>query len=125
MRLLLDTQALILAATRTAGLPGRAAELLRDAGNRVDVSIVSLWEITIKVSIGKLSFPMPAHDTAVRLGFTLLPIELAHLVRLADLPMHHRDPFDRMLAAQALAEGVPIVTGDPRIGAYGPQVVWG
>jgi PIN domain nuclease of toxin-antitoxin system len=50
---------------------------------------------------------------------------LPHLVRLAELPLHHRDPFDRMLAAQALAEGVPIVTGDPRIGVYGPQVLWG
>lgn len=60
----------------------------------------------------------------VEYGFELLPITLPHLATLSRLPMHHRDPFDQLLTAQAIAERVPIVTGDPQIRAYGVQVVW-
>lgn len=123
MRLLLDTQALILWTIRPEGLPQRAQDAI--AHEDVLISVVSLWEVTVKIGTVKLSFPLPITRVLEQDPFTLLPLALAHLVRLAELPLHHRDPFDRMLAAQALAEGVPIVTADPRIGVYGPQVLWG
>lgn len=124
MRLLLDTQALILWVLGLPGLPPAARRAITDPDHEVQVSVGSLWEVTIKRTIGKLQFP---HDLPAMLdeyGFVLLPITMPHLATLSRLPLHHRDPFDRLLAAQAMAEGVPIVTGDPRIAAYGVQVVW-
>lgn len=113
MRVLLDTHALLWFITDDARL-GRAAKAAIEAPDaEVLVSVASLWEIAIKHALGKLplarsfadTFPAQLEENA----FGLLPIETAHLARLVDLPPHHRDPFDRLIVAQALVEGVPIL----------------
>ena len=124
MRLLLDTQALILWVLGLPGLSPAARTALPDPDHDVLVSVASPWEATIKRSIGKLDFPEDLDGMMREYGFALLPITLAHLAALSRLPLHHRDPFDRLLAAQAISEGVPIVTGDPQLAAYGVRVVW-
>jgi PIN domain nuclease of toxin-antitoxin system len=124
MRVLLDTQALILWVQRSTSLPRLARSAISDPGNEILVSVASLWEATIKRTLGKLDFP---EDSAVLMqdeGFVLLPITVPHLAQLGRLPLHHRDPFDRLLAAQALVERVGIITGDRRIGRYGVRTVW-
>jgi PIN domain nuclease of toxin-antitoxin system len=88
------------------------------------VSIATLWELAIKASLGKLPLPDDLETMVTRQGFSVLSIAFNHLRRFGTLPLHHRDPFDRMLIAQALAEGIPIATADPRFAAYGVQIVW-
>ena len=107
MRLLLDTHALLWALDDHPRLGRRARELLLEPREEMLVSIASAWEMAIKQSLGKLRLSLPVgRMIAERLGpvgVTLLPISVAHIGRLETLPFHHRDPFDRMLAAQALA----------------------
>jgi PIN domain nuclease of toxin-antitoxin system len=124
MRLLLDTQALILWVLGLRGLTEVARDAITDPNHDLLVSVVSLWEGAIKRGVGKLDFPTELADMMESNGFTLLPITLPHLAGLARLPMHHRDPFDRLLAAQALSEDLPIVTGDRRMNAYGVRTIW-
>ena len=128
MRLLLDTHTLIWYVNRDARLSPAAKALIDDLANEQIVSVVSLWEITIKHSLGKLTIALPlANLLALSSGqnpFHLLPIEPAHLLALAQLPFHHNDPFDRLLAAQALAENLPIVSIDAALDAYGVQRLW-
>jgi PIN domain nuclease of toxin-antitoxin system len=92
------------------------------------VSIASLWEVTIKTSLGKLQIDGSVENFADDLqhlhGFTLLPIEPAHLARLAQLPLHHRDPFDRLLIAQALETGATAVTNDRHWKKYRCKLQW-
>jgi PIN domain nuclease of toxin-antitoxin system len=88
------------------------------------VSIVSLWEIAIKRALGKLQFLEEFEEVMQAERFGLLSISYDHLCTLQCLPMHHRDPFDRLVIAQALAEGIPIATADSRFGNYGLQIVW-
>jgi PIN domain nuclease of toxin-antitoxin system len=92
------------------------------------VSVASLWEIAIKVSVGKLYLPKPFDQlfphTVQESGLSLLPIEARHLFPLSRLPYHHRDPFDRLLIAQALTEGLIIITRDPEFGPYGVPLLW-
>jgi PIN domain nuclease of toxin-antitoxin system len=88
------------------------------------VSILSPWEMLMKHQVGKLELPtLDVAGDIVGQGFQLLPIKTEHLVTLAALPMHHRDPFDRLLVAQAKAEGLPIVTSDRAFAAYLPDVI--
>jgi PIN domain nuclease of toxin-antitoxin system len=88
------------------------------------VSVTSLWEITIKRALGKLQFLQDFEEVLAEEGFDLLPIGYRHLRALADLPLHHRDPFDRVLIAQAVAERIPIATADRRFAIYGAEVLW-
>ena len=88
------------------------------------VSMASLWEIAIKSGLGKLQVPDDLPERVERLGFELLPITAEHAWRVRELPLHHRDPFDRLLIVQAQAESVPIVTGDPAFADYDVTVVW-
>jgi PIN domain nuclease of toxin-antitoxin system len=100
---------------------GTAARGAIAAASEVRLSVASVWEMSIKSAIGKLSLPKDA-DILRELeldGFVPLPIELEHAVRVADLPALHRDPFDRMLVAQAILEGLTLVTADPHLGKYG------
>lgn|SRR5262245_38669612 len=108
MKLLLDTHALLWFVSNHPDLSPTAAQLISDPTNQKIVSIVSLWEITIKVSLGRLNLALPLADF-INVHLTpgkvqLLQIEVLHLLKLESLPYHHRDPFDRLLAAQALAE---------------------
>lgn len=127
MRLLLDTHALIWAMEESPALsPGAAAAILET--EVVCVSIASFWEIAVKLSIGKLRLPETwLEDLNARISnrtFELLAVVPAHCGRVATLPMHHRDPFDRMLIAQALEEGLGIVSADPALDAYGVERIW-
>ena len=88
------------------------------------ISVAALWELTIKASSGKLNLPADLETMVKDQGFSVLSVTFPHLRRLAALPRRHRDPFDRMMIAQALAEGIPIATGDRAFFSYGVQIVW-
>jgi PIN domain nuclease of toxin-antitoxin system len=90
--------------------------------NEVLVSAASIWEIAIKRALGKLSAPDDLLETISEEGFIFLAVTPWHAWRAGDLPPHHRDPFDRLLAAQALVEGIPLLTADPRFAPYGVGV---
>lgn len=128
MRLLLDTHAFIWLTSRTAEMSSSAWALLRDPDNALLVSIASIWEMGIKSNYGKLTLADPFSEF-VRRGFTennvdLLPISIDHVVRLEKLPRHHKDPFDRMIAAQALEEDVPVIGRDRMLDVYGVDRRW-
>lgn len=89
----------------------------------VHVSLATAWELGIKESLGRLRLPEPFEVMLERAGFTLLPIELDHVRRVTRLPFHHRDPFDRMLVAQAQHEGLVLVSADPHITRYDVPVL--
>lgn len=117
MRLLLDTNALLWWLV-DEGLTDQAREAIADPGNLVTVSAVSAWEISIKKALGKLSAPDNLEHQIQAAGFTPLPVTIAHGIAAGQLPRHHDDPFDRMLIAQAAAEGLTIVTRDKRFSDY-------
>ena len=118
MRLLLDTNALLWWLA-DEGLSAQAREAIADPANLVAVSAASAWEISIKKALGKLAAPDDLEHQVATGGFEPLPISIAHGIAAGQLPRHHEDPFDRMLIAQALAEGLTIVTRDKRFDDYG------
>jgi len=123
MKLLLDTHVLLWAASEPEQLTAQARDALEDGSNDVLVSVVSAWEIAIKQSLGKLDLPRPAEqwlpEVLRRSGFELAEVGLAAALRVRALPWHHRDPFDRLLVAQAAEEGYTVVTRDSALGSYG------
>jgi PIN domain nuclease of toxin-antitoxin system len=123
MRLLLDTHALLWALADPDRLSDDAHEAVRDGRNEVLVSAASVWEIAIKRAAGKLDAPDDLLDVTVAAGFQSLPISAQHALLAGALPRHHRDPFDRMLVAQARAESLLIVTRDPRFAPYEVNVL--
>jgi len=122
-RLLLDTQAVLLALADEPGLSPAARSAIADPANDVFVSAVSIWEIAIKRALGKLRAPVGIAALVEESGFQELVVTSFHAEQAGDLPMHHRDPFDRMLVAQAQAEGLSIVTSDRRIPLYGVRTL--
>lgn len=120
MRLLLDTHALLRWLNDDEKLGNHARRLIGDPENDVLVSAVSLWEITVKLRIGKLDADI---EEIVAIlpdqGFDRLDITDAHLIALSALPLHHRDPFDHLLMAQAVAEGAHFVSQDQNVALYG------
>lgn len=123
MKLLLDANAFIWAYARPTELSPAARRALNDVANDRLVSIASLWEIAIKMSIGKLAFSENLAQALDDIAATSLPITLIHVARVRSLPFHHRDPFDRMMIAQAMEEGMTIVTRDRNVAAYGVPVL--
>jgi PIN domain nuclease of toxin-antitoxin system len=128
VRVLLDTHAFLWWIAGTPELGRRARAAVADPDNEVLFSLVSCWELAIKHSLGKLRVPgsldkfMPEQ---LRLnGFGLLGVELAHVLRVGNLPFHHRDPFDRLLASQALEEQLAIVSADRVFRKYGVTTIW-
>jgi PIN domain nuclease of toxin-antitoxin system len=117
VRLLLDTDALLWWLA-DEGLTVQARDAIADPENHVAVSAVSAWEISIKQALGKLAAPDDLERQVQAGGFTPLPITIAHGIAAGQLARHHDDPFDRMLIAQALAEGLTIVTRDKRFSDY-------
>ena len=121
MKLLLDTQVLLWAAGNSRRLTGGARKLLNDPANELCFSAASLWEITIKNSLGRRDFrvePRVLRRGLLDNGYTELPVTSQHAVSVEGLPDIHRDPFDRLLLAQALCEGITLVTSDKVLAAY-------
>lgn len=124
MKLLLDTHALLWWLADDARLSAPARELIADPANDVLVSVVSLWEIAVKTRIGKLQASLDDILDAIHDGgLTRLALEDAHLRALMALPLHHRDPFDHLLMAQAIAENAAFCTDDVNAGKYSVRVV--
>lgn len=123
-RVLVDTHALLWWLCDDPALPTDIALLIDDRGTDAVVSIASVWEVAIKRGLGKLEAPDDLPGVLEGEDFTLLPITSAHAWAVRELPHHHRDPFDRMLVAQAILEGIPLVSGDPRFAAYDVEVRW-
>lgn len=122
MRLLLDTSALLWWLA-DHGLTDQARETIADPATFVAVSAVSAWEISIKKALGRLTAPDDLEHQIQAGGFTPLPVTIAHAIAAGQLARHHDDPFDRMLIAQALAEGLTIVTRDKRFSDYSVPVL--
>ena len=121
MKLLLDTHLLLWAASAPERLPAGARALLEDAANELLFSAASLWEVTIKAGLGRDDFRVDARVLRRGLldnGYTELPISSAHAVAIAGLPNLHRDPFDRLLVAQAGVEGITLLTSDEAVARY-------
>jgi PIN domain nuclease of toxin-antitoxin system len=126
VKLLLDTHAFIWAIARSHLLSSRAASLIQDIDNLVLVSAVSAYEIEFKRARDPVLAALPADldEAMVLQGFDWLPVSPAHAVAAGRLPRLSGDPFDRMLAAQALTENATILTRDPLVVAYGPVAAW-
>lgn len=128
MKVLLDTHTLLWAMLSRASLSRYAATLIADEANVILVSAASAWEIATKVRIGKL----PGADALERnfldamdiAGYTLLPINAGDALRAGRLAGDHGDPFDRMIAAQAIAQDIPVLSNDPRLDTFGVRRIW-
>ncbi|MEL6262085.1 MAG: type II toxin-antitoxin system VapC family toxin [Cyanobacteria bacterium J06626_6] len=128
MRFLLDTHAFLWFVLDDSRLSSEASSLVKDLDNRVLISPASYWEIAIKVSIGKYEIPGSFQDWIERQlsenGFEVLPLRVDHAARVTMLPFHHRDPFDRLLIAQALTEKIPIISIDGKFDQYSVDRRW-
>lgn len=128
MKLLLDTHALLWATLSPAALSREAAEMIADEANVILVSAASAWEIATKVRLGKLpgaeKFEREFLEVMEEAGYTLLAIDVACALRAGRLTGEHRDPFDRMIAAQALAYDLPVLSADPRLDSFGIRRIW-
>ncbi|MBK6535002.1 MAG: type II toxin-antitoxin system VapC family toxin [Deltaproteobacteria bacterium] len=128
MRLLLDTHVLLWLWLEPERLRPDVIDAVTDAANDVLLSVASAWEISIKSELGKLTLPGPAARwlpaKLASSAIHVLPIEIDHALRAGALPPHHRDPFDRMLVAQAIEERMLLVTADEAIIPYGAPMLW-
>ncbi len=128
MRFLLDTHSFLWWVHKDDRLSSTVREILSEGRNKIFFSVASAWEISIKAGLGHLDIPRGPEQFIMRHtelnDFAVLPIHLRHALRVYDLPGHHRDPFDRILVAQAQAEDIPILTVDPEIARYPVETVW-
>jgi PIN domain nuclease of toxin-antitoxin system len=126
VRLLLDTAVLIHAVESPERLSRRAAAALQNAKNVLELSTISLAEIAIKATLGKLKLSAASVRQAVQdLDIRILPYTADHAFELFELPQHHGDPFDRQIIAQALSEKIPVITPDEKFGLYkGLKIIW-
>lgn len=128
MKLLLDTHAFLWWVEGTPALGRRARAAVANPDNEVFISIASCWELAIKLSLGKLRLTQRLDrfipEQLTLNGFSLFAVELRHVVGVADLPFHHRDPFDRLLVAQALQDQLAVVSADRVFRRYGVTVIW-
>jgi PIN domain nuclease of toxin-antitoxin system len=126
MRVILDTHTFLWAVTDESRLSPKAHRVIGSA--ELWWSVVSIWEALAKVSIGKLDLPLPAGAFLTSElnshGVSTLPVSLSHVLQVESLPLHHRDPFDRLLIAQSIEEGWPIITADPWFARYPVKVIW-
>jgi PIN domain nuclease of toxin-antitoxin system len=128
MKLLLDTHALLWFILKDSRLSASADSLIADPANEVYVSPASYWEIAIKINLGKYSLQRPYQsffeDAIAQNDLTVLAIEIKHTANLTNMALHHRDPFDHMLIAQALVEQIPIISNDAKFDSYCIQRIW-
>jgi PIN domain nuclease of toxin-antitoxin system len=128
MRILLDTHTLLWWINNDSQLSKKAQTLIGDVSNEILVSAVSGWEIAIKAQIGKVTVAANLEqfvtEQVTRNYFTLLPIKLSHALHIYSLPLHHRDPFDRMLIVQSQLEQIPILTVDSLLTQYDVETIW-
>lgn len=128
MKILFDTHAFLWLDGNVSKLSQKAKEICDDESNSLILSVASAWEMQIKLQIGKLKLKMPLHEIIasqqISNNVQILPITLHHVYRLAKLPRHHRDPFDRLLVAQAEVENTRILSNDPILSKYTDRVIW-
>lgn len=128
MRLLLDTHAFLWFIGGDERLSDNAKEAIANLENDVFLSAASLWEIAVKINIGKLKLPRPFSELVpeqlMQNEINILHIELSHMTRYVDLPLHHRDPFDRLIIVQAQMEEMPLVSKDEVFGSYEVDLLW-
>lgn len=126
--LLLDTHTFIWYVTDNSRLSNQVLDLINDENNEILLSIASLWEIAIKQNLGKLSFNQPFEIFITQQlnlnNFRLLDIKISHVAVVAALPLHHRDPFDRILIAQSIVENILILSADKIFDAYPIERLW-
>jgi PIN domain nuclease of toxin-antitoxin system len=128
MRALLDTPTFLWWITDDPRLSPRVRKIMSDGGNELFLSAASGWEMAIKAKLGRLQLPgdlerFISEQLALN-AIESLPVEMSHALHVYKLPDHHRDPFDRMLIAQAQLENLPILTADPQISRYPVEVIW-
>lgn len=126
MRLLIDTHILIWFLEGNTLLSKSHRQTIADPNNNVFVSIVSLWEMAIKISVGKLSLANPLADVFKQIkleNIEILPIAPEHILQVSVLPFHHRDPFDRLIISQAQIENLFVITNDTIFGDYGISIL--
>jgi PIN domain nuclease of toxin-antitoxin system len=128
VRILLDTQCWLWMQVAPERLSARSQELLNDSENLFFLSSASAWEIAIKYSIGKLPLPIPPSEYVFSRmetsGTLALPVLHTHALQVATLPLHHGDPFDRLLIAQAQLEELSLLTADRQLAAYEVEILW-
>jgi PIN domain nuclease of toxin-antitoxin system len=127
-RLLLDTHAFIWLATGDNRVRERTRDVVKDVRTELHLSVASVWELAIKSSLGKVKLQIPlvtlVDSQMDAMRASVLDVKRAHALLVEQLPFHHRDPFDRMLVAQAIHEGLAIVSGDPAFDLYPARRVW-
>jgi PIN domain nuclease of toxin-antitoxin system len=128
MRLLVDTHAFLWYVLDEPQLTSTARAAIDDPAADVYISPASFWEIAIKISTGKYQLVAPYQDfwerSLIEHDVDILPIEVRHTTMLLTMPYHHRDPFDRLIVAQAMAEQMPLVSADADVDAYGVRRIW-
>jgi PIN domain nuclease of toxin-antitoxin system len=128
VRALLDTNSFLWFISGSDKLSGQARNFMSKLNNQLALSVSGLWEIAIKISLGRLELARPfeqfMQEQLRENAIDVLPIEIRHLTKLIDLPFHHRDPFDRLLIAQAIAEELPVISADTVFKNYGIEVIW-
>lgn len=127
MSYLIDTQILIWLFISPQKLPPKVLKILKNIENDIFVSNVSIWEIAIKTSIGKLNLPFELKNIVQEISemsVLILDITSEHLIKVADLPFHHKDPFDRLLISQSLVENIPLISADDNFKQYDINLIW-
>jgi PIN domain nuclease of toxin-antitoxin system len=126
LNLLLDTHVALWAITDSPKLPKKAREMIESPRSAVWISAASVWEIAIKHALGRGDMPVSSQDAGrffSESGYRFLPVETEHAMAVEGLPVHHHDPFDRILVAQALAEPMRLITHDPAVARYSDTII--
>jgi len=128
MRILLDTHAFLWFILDDPQLGTKAKAMIEDPANDIEISPASYWELAIKISLRKYSLPKPYQqfiESQIAINeFHILHIEPKHTSLITTMPLHHKDPFDRLLVAQAIVEGIPIISVDEQLDPYGVRRLW-
>ena len=127
MKLLLDTHTFLWWDSEPEKLSRRALELCQNPENTLVLSVASIWEMQIKIQLGKLQIKIPLEEMISQQqknGIEILPVEASHIFAVESLPNYHKDPFDRLIVAQAIVEDAILVSADPLISQYPVTVEW-